>query len=41
MVFKGKDAITKVLGRASTQMREVRSEVVYPAPKSAAAPRVR
>lgn len=30
MVFKGKDAITKVLGRASTQMREVRRELFIP-----------
>lgn len=36
MVFKGKEAITKVLGRASTQMREARREVVYPTPKCAA-----
>lgn len=35
MVFKGKDAITEVLERASTQMREVWRDVVYPAPKSA------
>lgn len=41
MVFKGKDAITKVLGRASTQMRQVQRDVVYPTPKSAAVPRVR
>lgn len=35
MVFKGKEAIMKVLGRASTQMREDRREVVYPTPKCA------
>jgi len=40
MVFKGKDAITEVLGRASTQMREVQREVVYPPPKSVAVPQV-
>lgn len=35
MVFKGKEAIMKVLGRASTQMREDQREVVYPTPKCA------
>lgn len=38
MVFKGKEAIMKVLGRASAQMREDQREVVYPTPKCAAVP---
>lgn len=38
MVFKGKEAIMKVLGRASTQMRGGRREIVYPTSECAAVP---